>query len=79
MTAKLDGMPATPVAPDLPAGSTVSYKKESETRVEWTWRLNGKVVQQGYDELAADRRSYIETSWLTGAESEKSVDFFTKL
>jgi hypothetical protein len=79
LTAKLDGTPATPAGHDFPAGTTVSYKKALEARLEWTSMLNGKVVEQGYDELAADGRSFTETSWLIGAESEKSVGFFNKL
>jgi hypothetical protein len=78
LTARLDGTPATPVSPQMTAGVTVSYKKTTERRIDWSTMLNGKVVVQGYDEIAADGRSYSTTSWLTGSESEKTVEVYIK-
>jgi hypothetical protein len=78
ITAKLDGTPATPVSPEMTAGVTISYKKVSPTRIDYTVMLNGKVVTKGYDELAADGKSYTEVNWLVGNESEKTTRVYDK-
>ena len=78
LTAKLDGSPATPASPGTPAGLTISYKKASDSRLDWTATLNDKVVQQGYDELAANGKSFTTTAWLIGNESEKTTSFYAR-
>lgn len=78
LSAQLNGSPATPVGPDMTAGLTLSYRKTSATRLDWTASLNDKVVGQGFDEVAANGKSYTNTSWLIGSESEKTVSYFAK-
>jgi len=78
LTAKLDGTPATPVSPEMTAGVTVSYKKVSATRLDFSVMLKGKLITKGYDELAADGKSYTEVSWLVGSESEKTTSVYDK-
>jgi len=78
LTAKLDGTPATPVSPTMTAGVTVSYKKISPTHLEFSVMLNGKLISKGYDELAADGKSYTEVNWLVGKESEKTTSVYDK-
>ena len=78
LTVKLDGSPAKPDSPDVPAGMTVSYKQPSPKRLEWTAALNGKVVQRGYNQMAADGKSYTKNSWFIGSEKEKTVFYYVK-
>jgi len=78
LTAKLDGTPAIPMSPQMTEGITISYKKASENHLDWTTMLNGKVVAQGYDELAANGTSYASTSWWIGQESEKTIYVYVK-
>ena len=78
LTAKLDGPPASPVSPDMTAGVTVSYRKISPSRLDYSVMLNGKLITRGYDELAADGKSYTDVSWLVGKESEKTTRVYDK-
>jgi hypothetical protein len=78
LTAKLDGTPAVPVSPAMTAGITVSYKKVSPTRLEFSVMLNGKKISQGFDELSADGTSYSDVNWLLGKESEKTTKIYAK-
>jgi len=76
LTAKLDGTPATAVAPQMTAGVTFSYKKASATRLDYTIMLKGEKVVIGYMELAKGNKSYQDTSWLVGKESEKTISVY---
>lgn len=78
LTVKLDGTPATPVSPEMTAGVMVSYKKVSDNRLDYSVMLHGNKIVEGYDQLAADGRTYTDTSWLVGKESEKTVYFYVK-
>jgi hypothetical protein len=78
LTVKLDGTPAVPVSPDMTAGVTVSCKKVSATRLEFTSTLNGKKISEGYAELSASGKSYSSVSWLVGKGSEKTTNFYVK-
>lgn len=78
LTAKLDGTPATPVGPDMTAGVTMSFKKISATRLDYSVWLHGKKVAEGHDELSANGKSYADVNWLVGKESEKTTYIYVK-
>jgi hypothetical protein len=78
LTVKLDGTPATPVGPQMTQNLTIAYKKASTHRLDYTVMLKGQKVAEGYDELAADGKSYKEVSWLIGKASEKSTAVYEK-
>jgi hypothetical protein len=62
----------------MTAGVTVSYRKISPSRLDYSVMLNGKLITRGYDELAADGKSYTDVSWLVGKESEKTTRVYDK-
>jgi hypothetical protein len=77
LTCKLDGTPATAVAPQMTAGVTFSYKKASANHLDYTIMLKGEKVVVGYMELAKNGKSYQDVSWLVGKESEKTTAVYT--
>jgi hypothetical protein len=78
LTVRLDGTPATPVGPDITAGITMSYKRVSATRLDYSVWLHGKKISEGHDELSASGKSYTDTYWLLGKESEKTTYVYVK-
>jgi len=40
--------------------------------------MDGKLVQQGTDELSADGKTLTAVSWTVGKESEKKIEVFNK-
>jgi hypothetical protein len=79
LTVKLDGTPATAVAPQMTQGVTFSYKKTSANRLDYSVMLKGNKIVEGYMELAKNGKSYQDVSWLIGKEAEKTTAVYTIL
>jgi hypothetical protein len=78
LVTKLDGTPASPTGPREVKDVTVTYKKVSATRLEYTVNLKGKKVAEGYDTLSADGKIFSETSWAPGKMDEKTTSVYIK-
>jgi hypothetical protein len=75
---KFDGKPIPIVGPTVPAGATISETAESPTRYKYTVALKDKVVAEGFQVLAADGKSFTDTSWAPGKMSEKTTEYYAK-
>jgi hypothetical protein len=75
---KADGTPLPITGPTISPGMTVSIKQVSPHRMDYSVKINGKTLGAGYQTLAADGKSFTDTSWTPGQESEKTIGVFIK-
>jgi hypothetical protein len=75
---KHDGTPLPINGPRVPAGVTIAYKVVSPVRVDYKVTLNSKPVAEGYEMLAADGKSFADTSWPPGQMAEKTTAVYVK-
>jgi hypothetical protein len=75
---KPDGSPLPIVGPQVSPGLTVSIKQVSAHRMDYSVKLNGKTLGEGYQTLAADGKSFTDTSWTPGQESARTTAYFAK-
>jgi hypothetical protein len=64
--------------PTLPPGATISFKRINATKIRYTMKINGKADNIGVQTLAPDGRSYTDTNWNAGRESEKTTSVYVK-
>ena len=78
MHGKPDGSAMSLDYPSKPEGLVETVKLLSPTRLTYSVFINGKLVQHGTDDLAADDRTLTATSWLVGKESQMRIEVFDK-
>ncbi len=78
MQGKPDGSAMSLDLPSKPEGLVETVKLLSPTRLTYSVFKNGKLVQQGTDELSADGRTLTATSWTVGKESQKKIEIFDR-
>ena len=69
-------MPIT--GPTVPPGLTLAYKVVSPKSMSYVVKEKGKPVNYGTQTLSADGKSFTDTSWNPGKESEKTTGFYVK-
>jgi hypothetical protein len=75
---RTDGSDTPLMGPDVPPGSTISFKMLSPTKIRYVMKINGKTDNIGEETLAADGRSFSDMNWNPGKENEKTTGVFLK-
>jgi hypothetical protein len=75
---RTDGSDTPLTGPDMPPGSTISFKMLSPTKIRYVMKINGKTDSLGEQTLAADGRSFSDVNWNPGKEDEKTTGVFLK-
>lgn len=78
MEGKPDGSEMSLDLPSKPKGLVETVTLLTPTKLTYSVSLDGKIVQQGTDELSADGKTLTATSWKDGKESEKRIEVFDK-
>ncbi len=78
MEGKPDGSEMSLDLPSKPKGLVETVTLLSPTKLTYSVFIDGKIVQQGTDELSADGKTLTATSWMVGKESEKRIEVFDK-
>ncbi len=78
MEGKPDGTDLVITGPLVTPDFTVSYKIVSPKSMSYITKKDGKPFYYGVDTLAADGKSFTESSWSSGKESEKTTGFYVK-
>jgi hypothetical protein len=83
MEGKTDGSDKNIAYPGKPANLTESVTMLSSRKLACSVKVDGKLVQQGTDEVSADGRTLTAVSWTLGTpaggkESEKRIEVFDK-
>jgi hypothetical protein len=76
--AKLDGTDTKVVGPMVPAGAIASYKSLGAHKLQYSFKLNGKVMDEGTLTLSPDGKTLTDTSWAPGKENEKTSEVYDK-
>jgi hypothetical protein len=75
---RTDGSDTPLTGPDLPPGSTISFKMLSPKKIRYVMKINGKTDSMGEQTLAADGRSFSDVNWNPGKKDEKTTGVFLK-
>lgn len=78
MEGKPDGSEMSVQMPSKPKGLVETVKLLTFTKLVYSVFMNGKLVQQGTDEISADGKTLTATSWRVGKESRKRIEVFDK-
>jgi hypothetical protein len=73
-----DGSDHPLTGPDMPPGTTISFKMLSPIKIKYLMKINGKTDNMGEQTLAADGRSFSDVNWNPGKENEKTTGVFLK-
>jgi hypothetical protein len=76
--AKLDGTDSKVVGPMVPTGAIASFKSLGPHKLQYAFKLNGKVMDEGTLTLSPDGKTLTETSWAPGKENEKTSEVYDK-
>lgn len=76
--AKLNGGDGKVSGPTVPPGAAITYKADGANKLDFSIKLNGKVLYEGTDTLSADGKSFIEAEWVPGRMAEKEVVVYEK-
>ena len=75
---KTDGSDLAITGPTVPAGLTIAFKSEGARKLSYQVKSGGTVINQGEQVMAASGKSYTDTSWTPGKESEKQTYVYDK-
>jgi hypothetical protein len=78
MEGKPDGSVMKISYPHMREGLTETVTMLTPTKLRYEVRINGKLVQQGTDEISADGKTLTAISEVVGKESEKRIEVFQK-
>ena len=78
MQGKPDGSEMRISYPHMPEGLTETVTMLTATKLRYEVRMNGKLVQQGTDEISADGKTLTAISEIVGKESEQRVERFLR-
>lgn len=73
-----DGTDLALAGPTLPPGMTISLTRLNATKTKYVMKIGGKVDNEGVQSIAADGRSFTDTNWNAGRESEKTTAVYLK-
>jgi len=76
MEGKTDGSAMKLSYPHKPEGLTETVTMLTATKLHYEVRINGRLVQQGTDEISADGKTMTATTEIVGKESEKRIEVF---
>ena len=76
--AKLDGSDGKVNGPNIPPGAAVTYKTDGANKLDFSIKLNGKVLFQGTYTLSPDGKSFVESEWVPGRVAEKDRVVYEK-
>lgn len=76
MEGKPDGSAMKLSYPHMPEGLTETVTLLTPTKLRYEVRINGKLIQQGTDEVSADGKTLTAISEMAGKESEKKIEVF---
>jgi hypothetical protein len=75
---RTDGSDTPLTGPDVPPGSTISFKMLSPMKIRYVMKIKGETDSMGEQTLAADRHSFSDVNWNPGKENEKSTGVYLK-
>lgn len=75
---KADGTDLPLSGPQVPADMTVAFKADGAHKLSFQVKQGGKLIEQGEQVLAPNGKSFTESSWTPGKESEKQTYVFNK-
>jgi hypothetical protein len=75
---RTDGSDNSLTGPEVPPGSTISFKMLAPTKIRYVMKINGKTDNLGEETLAADGRSFTDLNWNPGKENEKTTAVYLK-
>jgi hypothetical protein len=78
MQGKPDGSEMTLAFPTKPDNLTETVTMLTPTKLTYSVKVDGKLVQQGTDELSANGKTLTAVSWMMGKESEKRIEVFNR-
>lgn len=78
MEGKPDGSVMKLSYPRKPEGLTETVTMLTPTKLGYEVRLNGRLVQQGTDEISADGKTMTAISEMVGKQSEKRIEVFQR-
>jgi hypothetical protein len=78
MEGKPDGSEMHIAYPSKPDNLTETVTMLTPTKLSYSVRIDGKLIQQGTDELSADGKTLTAVSWMVGKEPEKRIEVFNK-
>ena len=76
--AKLNGSDGKVNGPNIPPGASMTYKADGANRLDFTVKLKGKVLYQGTYTLSPGGKSFLESEWVPGRESERERIVYEK-
>jgi hypothetical protein len=76
--AKLDGSDGKANGPNVPPGAAPTYKADGANKLDFSIKLNGKVLYQGTYTLSPDGKSFVESEWVPGKMAEKDRVVYEK-
>lgn len=75
---KVDGSDLAINGPTVPAGMTICFTADGARKLVYQLKSGGTVIGQGEQVLAANGKSYTDTSWTPGKEQEKQTYVYNK-
>jgi hypothetical protein len=78
ISGKADGTPLAITGPTAPIGMTITFKKVTDTQMDYWVKLNDKTFGQGKMTLSADGTSLTDTTWSPGKPLEKTTSVYMK-
>ena len=75
---RADGSDHPVTGPTAPPGMTSGFRLVNPTKLTYVLKINGKPDSYGVQTLARDGRSFSDTSWNAGKESEKTTAVYVK-
>jgi hypothetical protein len=75
---RTDGSDNPLTGPEVPPGSTLSFKMLAPTKIRYVMKIDGKTDNLGEETLAADGRSFTDLNWNPGKENEKTTGVYLK-
>lgn len=75
---KPDGSDLAITGPIVANGMTVAIKQDGPRKLAYEVKENGKTLSKGEQVLAANGKSFVDTSWTPGKENEKQIGFYAK-
>jgi hypothetical protein len=75
---KLDGSSIIVTGRTIAPGTTTEMKADGPRAIRYVMKVNGRETEGGREALSKDGTSLIDTYWISGMESQKTVEVFEK-
>jgi len=76
--AKLNGSDGKVNGPTVPPGASMTFKADGPNILDFSIKLNGKVLYDGTYTLSPDGKSFVEAEWVPGRMAEKETVVYEK-